>query len=299
MIVFEEFALLRPLWLVGLLAAPIAIWLAVRRAGGLGGWDAVVDPQIMSAMKALGRVVPGRARLGAAPAIIAAICALALSGPAREARDAATYRNLDGLVIVLDISLSVAEAGYQDAALTAARQVSDGAGSRPVSLVVFGGEAYLASTFTTDRKLLGTVIASLRSLEPLDPGSRPGQGLSLARKTLSQAGLIAGEVILISDGGGSGPDVIAAAAQLADTGAVLNVIALNPDRAARLEVLADAGGGEIRSAVDLEAVGRPFGGGAAGRVAASDYAVLLWRDHGRYLLVLALIPALTLFRRAV
>lgn len=105
-----DVTLLRPLWLLALpVLAGLAWWLWSRRQG-LGDWQRAADPGMIRAMAALGRVEAqaGRSGLWAGMAVLG-IAVLALAGPAVERRDTPSFRNLDGVLFVVDASASVME----------------------------------------------------------------------------------------------------------------------------------------------------------------------------------------------
>ena len=305
MIEIGGLALLRPVWILGVPAALLAGWLIARRVAALAGWDRAIDPALVHALHRIHRVVPGSGRVSVLPTIAAVLIAVALTGPAIRRADGTAFRNLDGVVLVIDLSRSVATGGRFTEALTAARLVADRAGSRPVALVVFAGDAYLASTFTTDADALGTTIAVLDGETVPDPGSRPERGLALARQTLGEAGTVAGDVVLVADGGGIGPGAIREAGSIVAAGgrvSALYVPAVAADGPARgdrglLYALARAGGGQSATVLDPGPVADMIGGRTATRIADNGYSVLVWSDYGRGLLMLALAPALFLFRR--
>ena len=307
MIEIGDFVLLRWVWFA---AVPLVILLSfsfARQTSALAGWDRAADPALLAALHRLGRVVPGSGgKRWLMPAATAVLISLALVGPAREARDGQSLRNLDGLVIVIDLSRSLAEGGHLSEALTAARLVADRARARPVALVVYGGDAYLASTFTTDAAALGTTIAVLDGETVPDLGSRPERALALAGRTLDEAGILAGDVVLVTDGGGIEEAALDEAEAIVAAGGRLSALvvpaAAGPEgtgapAAAAIAALVRLGGGLSGDVRDPLAVAEAVGTRAATRLAQSGYEVLFWTDYGRFLLILALFPALALFRR--
>jgi len=70
-----------------------------------------------------------------------------------------------------------------------------------------------------------------------------------------------------------------------------------PDRAA-LDRLAGAGGGRAADIDNPQAVLDRVGASTAQHLAAGGFGVLAFADFGRWLLLLALVPALLLFRRS-
>jgi Ca-activated chloride channel homolog len=308
MIALDAVALLRPWWLAAL---PVVALLALRaawRSAPLGDWVRAVDPALMAHLARTGAVLGGRRQANLAAALAAGAIALALTGPAVEREDTRTFRNLDETVLVVDLSRSVTEVGSLEGVRQAAAAVAEAAGTRAVSLVVYAGDAYLAASPTTDRDSLGTTLFALDADTVPDRGSHPERGLALARRTLAEAGVVAADVVLISDGDGIGEAAQREARALADRGWHLQALfvpaakaappgAPRPDRAA-LEALARAGDGV---AADIDRPGPVLdrvGAGTAAHLAAGGYGVLAYADLGRWLLLIAVLPALALFRRS-
>ena len=200
-----EMALLRPLWLLALPALAAFALLLWRRQRGAGDWARVIDPALLAGLHAMGRIEragPGAA--GLAALLVAGLTALALSGPSVERRDAAAFRNLDGVVLVLDASPSATGGADWEGLRTMGRSGIAALGSRPGALVVFAGDAYVASDMTADTRQVGLTLSLVEEDTVLDPGSRPERGLRLAAEILEEAEVLAGDVVLLTDGGGVG-----------------------------------------------------------------------------------------------
>lgn len=304
----ESLTLLRPLWF---LAVPVVALLALRaawRSAPLGDWGKAVDPHLMALFARRGAVLGGRRQANLAAALAAGILALALTGPAVERPEAATFRNLDATVIVLDLSRSVTEGGRFKEARQAAQAVAEAAGTRSLALIVYAGDAYTALSPTNDRESLATTLFALDADTVPDRGSHPERGLALARRTLAEANVVAADVVLISDGDGIGQAAEREAAAIREKGWQLHALfvpaakalppgAPRPDRAG-LDRLAAAGGGRATDIDGPQAVLDRVGASTAQHLAAGGYGVLAFADFGRCLLLLALLPALLLFRRS-
>ncbi|MEM7508681.1 MAG: VWA domain-containing protein [Pseudomonadota bacterium] len=290
---------LRPFWLVALPLAALAGFFLMRQAGHLGGWERAMDPALMAAMRRLGKVSAGPRSRNWLPAILLALIAVALAGPAVERRDTPAFRNLDGVVIAIDLSPSMTEPQRLLDMLTTARLVAEAAGTRQVALVVYGGDAYLASALTSDARAMGGTISLLTADTMPDAGTRPERALAMAGRVLREAEIILGDVVLLSDGGGIGAPALAEAARLAADGITLSTLhvpsgaADHADPAAMAE-LARLGGGVAGTLTDPFGVAEAISTRPASRLAATDYALLVLQDRGRYLLLLALLPALIL-----
>ncbi len=309
MIELFGYALLRPWWLLGLPLAGLVLFVAARRAGGVGDWRRAVDAHLLDALARRGGVVAGKGRGAIVAAATAALIALALLGPAVERQGSTNFRNLDTMVIALDLSRSVAESPqFQDAKI-AALATAEAAGTRQVAIVAYAGDAYLVSPPTTDRKGLETTLFALDGQTVPDFGSAPTRAIALARKTLKDAGVVSGDVVLITDGGGIDEGTRGEARALREDGHALSAIYLTPKTATgrppgpadagrpELEALASIGGGVSGDVDHPEAVDDLLARGPTQRIGPGEYASLVWYDLGRWLLFAAAVPMLLLFRR--
>ena len=296
-----DFILLRPWWLLAIPALLMLAYLARRNARSLGAWDRAMDPHLMQAMRAMGRVVPGKGGGTLLPLLAALATALALSGPAKQTREASGYRNLDAILLVVDISRSmVTDPGFQQT-IIAARTLAAAAGSRQTGLVVFAGDAYLASAMTTDARALSNTLALLDAETAPDAGSDTASALALAGQVIADAEIAFADIVLVTDGGGLSGAALAEATRLADRDIALSVLYAPtaeggpPDAARRL---AEAGSGTFATAADPFPLADALDARVASALAQTDYALILMRDYGRYLLLIALLPLLLIFRRA-
>lgn len=293
----SDLTLLRPLWLLALPVLTVAAWWLCRRRGGIGDWTRVADPALLAAMAALGRIdrQAGRAPMIAAFAVVA-ITVVALSGPAIERRDAVSFRNLDGVLFVVDTSASVTQSARWPQMLTMGRFGLAGLGTRPGGLIVYAGDAYVATDMTGDIDQLGQTFSLIDAATVPDPGSRPERALALAAQLLEEAEVIAGDVVLLGDGAGLGPETLPAAERIAAQGARLSFVALEaptPLMAAH----AALAGGQVFTLDQTDAFSAYLAEDARTRLEQQDFPLLFWHDLGRYLLALSLLPMLFFFRR--
>lgn len=291
--------LLRPWWLLGLPVLSVVGWWMYTRRGGLGDWQKATDPALMRAMMALDRVDNSDSRVPLLAMLAAVgVTLLALSGPAVERREALSFRNLDGVLFVVDTSASVTEDARWPQMLTMGRFGLASLGTRPGGLIVFAGDGYVATDMTLDHLQLGQTFSLLEAKTVPDPGSRPARGLSMALDILREAEVIAGDVVLFTDGEGLGPETLQAAAQISDLGARLSLVSLEAPQAA-FATHAAAGKGAVFTLADTDAFSAWLSESARTRLEAQDFPLLFWKDMGRYLLILALLPLLLLFRRQI
>ncbi|QDL94090.1 VWA domain-containing protein (plasmid) [Paroceanicella profunda] len=299
--------LLRPLWLLGLPLALAAAVLMARRADGLAAWRRLIAPQMLALLRARGWVDEATRDLrpwllGAA----AALLALGLAGPATRNRDAPAFRNLDVLMILVDLSPSVVEGGGLDDAQAAVSRLVDRHGTRPVALALFSGESFLVSVPTEETEQLQTVIGALGPDTMPVAGSRPDRAFALARQTLADASAEAPDVVLVSDGGGLGPEALHEVGLLRASGARVWAVAVSPaslpygmppPAPGALEAVARAGGGRVVPATAPDTLAEALGAHGSASETELRRRRVLFTDHGRWAVALACLALLPLFRR--
>ncbi len=299
--------LLRPLWLAALVPLVLAaLW--VRRRAGLGEWSALVDPALLPALHRLGFLKGGGSNPHALlPFAAAAVLVLALSGPSVPRPGMPEFRALDPLVLVLDLSPSIVADERVLADLQAgAAGLLDGAQGRPVGMMLYAADAYLASAPTTDAESLRSLIGVLEQGTVPVAGSRPDIALSMARDLFADAdgpGLGGADLVLLTDGGGAGPRAEEEAARLAYDGARVWALVLPaapgapaPD-AAGLAALTRAGGGAALPVADAAALTERIARARTARLVREDTAGQGVRELGPWLIPLALLALFPLFRR--
>lgn len=286
--------LLRPLALLLLPALAALLWRLSRTPAGLGDWARVADPALLAALRSMGRARTGGAGLRRILAALAAgLLVLALAGPALPRREPIVYRNLDGVIFVLDASAETVSGPHWPALMASLRSAVDGLGTRPAALIVYGGDAYVAVDMTHDVAEVGLTAALIEPDTLPDPGRDSARALQLAERLVRQAALRAGDVVLLSS---TPPEAPLAAAGLA--GLPLRVSTVLPERDS-------APGDALRRAAGARGQGFDLSSGPqlAQFLSHSPYHELArdplrlehLADLGRWLVALALVPLGALF----
>ncbi|WP_232816623.1 vWA domain-containing protein [Paracoccus zhejiangensis] len=295
--------LLRPGWLLLILPLiALALWQWQRRPDA-GGWQAVMPPAMLEGMRQLGHLtIGGSGWRRFLPLMGGAALMMGLAGPALPRGDAPVLAQVDAVILAVDLSPSVAEGPALAEAQIATAGLVQALAGRPVGLILYDGEAFAVSAPTMDGRVLETQIAAMApGLMPGD-GSRPSAALGLGGEML--AGMKRADLVLISDGGGIDATTRGAADRLAERGIRLSTLALDrvaPDAPQpapeALAELARLGGGASGSAADPAAVERLL---TRPGLSARDPALAAtqYRDLGPFLAALALLPLLSLLRRA-
>jgi Ca-activated chloride channel homolog len=306
-IAFESFALLRPWWLLAIPAVALLLRLTRTKAAGLAGWDRAVDPPLLAAMLRRGGAAGAGGPAFRAVGTAIMLTALALSGPAFRSTDGDRFRNLDATLIAIDLSAETTGAQPLRQAKTAAHLVLDRAGARQLGLILYAGDAYLASPLTDDAAATSATVFALDDQTVPDPGARPDRALALARGIFRDARILGGDVVLITAGRGLDQAAMREARALADEGHAVHALLVPPGapsdlsdaaRRAALAAIATSGHGLAGEAGRPDAVLADIANRAIRHTGASAVSGLAWRDLGRFLLVAAALPLLLAFRRS-
>ncbi len=321
-----DFVLLRPWWLLALLALPL-LWFALRADGGAQrSWARAIDAHLLKHLLA-GSEVSRRwplALLGGGWLI----ACVALAGPAWERLPTPLYRNQAARVIALELNPSMLAADLKPNRLTRARfairDLLDTLGDGQVALLGYAGDAFVVAPMTDDAATVRNLLAEL------DPGIMPVGGNATAiaiRRSVElirQSGSGGGELLLVCDAVSG--DAVTAAREAQQQGVRVSVLAVGTAAGApvslpqgdfwkdangdivvprldaeRLRAVADAGGGRFvqldsGTAANLTTLLAMATTAAPGSAAASVESAQ-WRDRGPWLALLLLPLALAGFRR--
>jgi Ca-activated chloride channel family protein len=198
-----DFHFLNPEWL--LLIIPVVVMLSFSqfKKSNSSAWQKVIEPQLLQHLlqshNATGK--PWLRLLSMAAALIAIV---ALANPVWDKKPESVFQTPRALVLVLDLSASMMAADLAPSRLIRARlkirDILERSIEGQTGLVVFAGDAFSVAPLTRDNE---TITSQLRVLEPrIMPvqGSRVDLGLEEAGKLLDQAGIPAGDILVIADG---------------------------------------------------------------------------------------------------
>lgn len=307
----SELIFLRPLWLLALLPLAALAW-RLWRSPPHGAWARVIAPEMLELLQRYGWLRGGSAgRLRLWLPLSGALLVLALSGPAVPRAGQAEYRRLDPLLLLLDLSPSVVASPVALAGLqTASIRLLQAAEGRPVGLMGWAADAYLISPPTSDAESLeGTVAVLSQGTMPV-AGSRPDIALSMARDLFTDPeerggpGIGGADLVMITDGAGIGERAVEEARRLASDGARVWGVGLPasaegapPPDAEALSRLARAGSGQAFTEADTPELAQAIAAAARIRLARDPQSAAALQDFGPFILGLAMLALLPLYRR--
>lgn len=201
-----DFHLLRPFWLLLLLALPLLFILQHRLRQGATGWDRYIPPALLNPLirhrdqeetgrKTMSPLLP--ASLGMV------ILAIALAGPSWREAPTPLKQPADSLVIVLDVSLSMLATDVEPDRLTLAkRKIRDILGARQgglTALLVYSGDAHVVTPLTEDRRTIEAMLSVLAPTIMPAQGNRADLAIEQAVRLLQQGAPGQGRILLIAD----------------------------------------------------------------------------------------------------
>ena len=309
---------LRPWWLLGLPLALLLAWWWHARARRRSVWQDAVDPHLLPHLLEGGGAARGRAWAHWSGWLAAAMALLALAGPSLREVDHPLWQSKAPLVVALDLSSASLARDLPPSRLAQARAkiatlLRERAGGQ-VALVAYADDAFTVAPLTEDAANVALYLDALApDVMPVD-GHRADRAVAWSRRLLRGAGFDRGDILLLTDRADG--DALAEASRARANGYRVSAIGLGTAQGgvfdtpsglgnarldgASLRRLAAAGGGEYRQLTpddaDLRGLGAldpragdgaaAMGGKSAGR-----------RDDGYWLLPLAMLLALPLFRR--
>lgn len=236
--------LAHPLALLLLLPGAALLWLHRRRgAVGLpGDWARLIERPLRS-------FVAGRAvlRAGASvtlPVVIWGLLVLAIARPGIALGTGPEFTNIAGRVIALDLGAGVDINRQRHAAA----QVLEMDPGMPTALVLVTGDAFDVVPLTRDRAFLGRYLNVVSpDVMPVE-GRSPAIALAHAEAILTRAGIVAGQVVLIT--GGPVPD-----RSTVPPAQWLRAVVVRPEERDAWEAFAAGTGARLIAPDDLSGIG--------------------------------------------
>jgi Ca-activated chloride channel family protein len=200
---FAAFHFIRPVWLLALLPAVVAVVLVFRSKLSKGSWTNVCDAELLPFLLQENTLARRRGYL-AIGSLAAFLCIFALAGPTWQREPSPAFRNASALVVILDLSKSMDAEDIKPSRLIRARyKIADLLKQRKdgqTALIVYAGDAFTVTPLTDDNETIANQLSALTTDIMPSPGSDTAIALDKALALFNQAGLQKGQIILLTDG---------------------------------------------------------------------------------------------------
>lgn len=323
---YADFHFLRPEWLIILPFMLGLIFLFKTQLLSSGNWLKLVEPELIPYVLSRHQLQEKKYKWWLISMIII-LTLTALAGPTWEKLEQPAFRMDQSLVVALDLSRSMNAQDINPDRITRARlkvlDILKRRQSAQVALIVYSANAFTVTPLTTDSKTIASLVGSLDTKIMPSRGSYPAAAIDKGMQLLKQAGVINGEVLLVTDGGSTSA-AMASARKLKEEGyslSILGVGSLNgapipqedggfiTDRNGQIAVaklamedlmeLSRIGGGKY---VSLTADDRDLDSLLSNRITSSSQgdqslATDQWNEFGPWLLLIIMPIASLAFRR--
>ena len=323
---YADFHFLRPEWLIILPFMLGLIFLFKTQLLSSGNWFKLVEPELIPYVLSRHQLQEKKYKWWLISMIII-LTLTALAGPTWEKLEQPAFRMDQSLVVALDLSRSMNAQDINPDRITRARlkvlDILKRRKSAQVALIVYSANAFTVTPLTTDSKTIASLVGSLDTKIMPSRGSYPAAAIDKGMQLLKQAGVINGEVLLVTDGGSTSA-AMASARKLKEEGyslSILGVGSLNgapipqedggfiTDRNGQIAVaklamedlmeLSRIGGGKY---VSLTADDRDLDSLLSNRITSSSQgdqslATDQWNEFGPWLLLIIMPIASLAFRR--
>jgi len=327
-----DFHFLRPELLFALIPLLAALAFQIRKHRLSGGWDQVVAPQLREfVIKQAGN----HKQSGWLKWVLGACIAFAIiaaAGPSWEKQASQIYNSRSGIIVALDLSLSMTAQDVSPSRLQRAKykitDILNKESSRNIGLMAYASDTHIASPLTRDADTLKSLLPAL------DPFIMPGTGGSNTQRLAEQAVELFKQsqseprvLVMVSDGV-EPQDIQATAELLKQHDIQLSILAIGTEQGApmlqpdgrffkgadgqpimpRLEwenltALAEAANGRIRrfsnTDTDIDYLLADTSDDESFQAANETAVFDQWQDAGYWLMIPVLILALFAFRRGV
>jgi Ca-activated chloride channel family protein len=198
---FSQLHLLRPLALLGLIPALIAVALAQWRKRSAGNWEKIINPALLPYLMQGETNKKQRGMLWVLLAWI--ITCFALAGPSWQQLPQPVHKKDAALILIMDLSPSMLAEDVKPSRLERARyKLIDILKNRSEgfsALVVYGGAAYTLTPLTEDSNTIISLVPVLHPTLLPEYGSNTEDAIETALELAVNGGYQQGDLLLITD----------------------------------------------------------------------------------------------------
>lgn len=300
-----EFHFIRPLWLLMLLPLVMLGWRILRQTSVMTAWTKVCDAHLLPYLiqtKGYSRRTFSMLLLF----VSVLLMTISLAGPTWSRLPVPTYQQIQPRVVVLDMSDAMLANDLRPDRLSRAKfklhDLFQHKDAGQFGLVVYTGEPFVVSPLTDDGQTIDALLSSLTAdIMPVE-GQHLSSAIEQAHQLIIQAGFQQGHVLVLTASSPSRDD-IEAAKTLSQAGvytSIMPVIKADTPLNPLFQEFAKVGHGEVipfsDTSTDLEQWLATTQGNQQ-YTANLQNDIPVWRDQGRWFLILALIFLLPAFRR--
>jgi len=202
LIILNNLHFIRADWFYAFIPLFLFLLLAYKKTASNKSWRGVIDPQLLPFV--LSESAGRQRRYPLLLVFIAAsLCITALAGPVYKKLPQPVYREQSSLVVLLDLSQSMNASDIKPSRLARAKlELLDLLKARKTgqtALVVYAADAFVVTPLTDDNANIANLVPSLETDMMPAQGSNLAKALAKTASLFSQAGVIKGDILVITD----------------------------------------------------------------------------------------------------
>lgn len=201
--IIEHLHFIRADWFYAFIPLLLFLLLAVTRKPGDKNWTPVIDAQLMPFVLSRSNTGKQRRYPLLLTFIACSLCITALAGPVYKKLPQPVYREQSSLIVVLDLSQSVNASDIKPSRLARAKlellDILKARKTGQTALIVYAADAFVVTPLTDDNATIANLVPSLETDMMPAQGSRLSIALSKSLSLFEQAGVISGDILLITD----------------------------------------------------------------------------------------------------
>jgi Ca-activated chloride channel homolog len=201
--ILEHLHFVRADWFYAFIPLILFLLLSLRKTLESKNWRSVIDPQLMPFVLSQSDTSRQRRYPLILVFIAASLCITALAGPVYKKLPQPVYREQSSLVVLLDLSQSMNATDVKPSRLARAKlELLDILKTRKTgqtALVVYAADAFVVTPLTDDNATIANLVPSLETSMMPAQGSNLTAALNKTLSLFSQAGIVSGDILLITD----------------------------------------------------------------------------------------------------
>ncbi|MBE9567407.1 MAG: VWA domain-containing protein [Proteobacteria bacterium] len=207
-VILDEFTLeqlhfLRAQWFYAFIPLLLFLLLSLKKQRSNKNWKSIIDPQLMPFVLS----PSGETRQRRYPMLLVLIAAslgiTALAGPVYKKLPQPVYQEKSSLVVLLDLSQSMNATDVKPSRLSRAKlellDILKARKTGQTALIVYAADAFVVTPLTDDNATIANMVPSLETDMMPAQGSNFSAALAKAVSLFSQAGVINGDILAITD----------------------------------------------------------------------------------------------------
>ncbi len=202
-LIFEQLHFIRADWFYAFIPVILFLMLASTKKLNDKNWTSVIDPQLMPFVLSRSNSVKQRRYPLILAFIASSLCITALAGPVYKKLPQPVYREQSSLVVLLDLSQSMDATDIKPSRLARAKlELLDILKTRKTgqtALIVYAADAFVVTPLTDDNATIANLVPSLETDMMPAQGSQLSTALSKTLSLFQQAGVINGDILVITD----------------------------------------------------------------------------------------------------